>query len=501
MVGNKEVLHQETIGDSGDTSEEAPVSPWNELAKGLPKNESRPDTSPNENIEESNEDDQEGADKSSNVLASATVLERAYDDRMRAMHEAEARRDRALIAVDHFIFDGTPILDEQRRLIEREGGFDALRRQVLMENALSFGQYELLNAFDGKSRRLSNLSPREIAAVRYLAAQEGLSEIGFISTERARRNAQHEQAVDVMYRAILASPRGTRHINPDSDVPLRDYDTVSPFDSRELERRARERMYIRRNEIVIGSLSGRGRWAGETPSQMDRIGYEGWTYIVDKYGNGDPSRAERRIRDMARAVYTPSPEETRNDRQTVMRNVERIRDQDITQALERLYQTGDISDFTRSVAAMVIGSLPLPEKVSEYRLNIDRSSLTGDERRTHRFVLGQCHGEGKMVDIFQTRIREFRPDDRAFLRDLIITIAHEYYHAYQNVNKNSDSSELAIRHTINFEDYNDYHIDSPGHDHEYHTQLLEREADTYGDAVAARFLMQLDTSRFRRRIA
>lgn len=426
-------------------------------------------------------------------------------EEMKARHEAEMRHDRALMAVDALLFDGAPIPESMRELIEQEGGIDSLSEQALRENAQSFGKFELINAYDSAHGSFSGFDRRQMEAVRYLARQAGRSERGFMAAERSRRNVQRTQAVELVRQTILNTQEGRRNIPYDAILSFDDFDVMAPFDPHELERRAREQMYLANSKMVLQSLISLGNNSRLDLQLLPREAREGRRFMINKYGNGDESRAETRLEQMARDTFQPNLEQRRRDEQVVRADAERIREADIREAVAEYHRTGNVRQLWSEAERLVRESIPLSEKIRDVRVVFDETTgLKPDERgREKAYATGQYRSASKEVVIFLKKYREKsrergeRANDADYLEDIIDTIAHELYHSYQREKTKNDSTERSVKLAINWCDYKrsddtDEHGDPlPMADAMYRRQLLEREAFTYGSAVLERFRQYL----------
>ena len=501
MAQDKEGLRQgESVSDDGVSSE------WDSLSQD-PERQDAPRS--RESTKVIAEAAIQAAQKTADIDRLGGDLNRVYFEadrvafsaEMQARHEAEIRHDRALMAVDALLFDGTPIPESMRELIEQEGGIDSLSEQALRENALSFGKFELINAYDSAHGSFSGFDRRQMEAVRYLARQAGRSERGFMAAERSRRNAQRTQAVKLVRQTILSTQEGRRNIPYDAILSFDDFDVMAPFDPHELERRAREQMYLANNKMVIQSLIGLGNNPRLDSRLLPREAREGRRFIINKYGNGDENRAETRLRRMSNETYQPSLEQRRRDEQVVRADVERIREADIREAVAEYHRTGNVRQLWSEAERLVKESIPLGEKIRDVRVVFDETTdLKPDERgRGKAFTTGQYRSASKEVVVFLKKYREKsremgeRANDANYLEEIIDTIVHELYHSYQREKTKNDSTERSVKLAINWCDYKkSYDTDEHGNplpmaDAMYRRQLLEREAFTYGSAVLERF--------------
>lgn len=497
---------KEAFRRGDDFPEEGASSEWDTLGLGLERQESSENREATKKIARAAIEASRkisDSDHNSDELLSDNVGDaaRIYDAEMEARHQAEERHDHALEIVDALIFDNIPIPENMRELVASEGGVEGLRDQVRRENAMSFGKFELINAYDSNHGSFSGFSRRQMEAIRYLAEQAGQSERAFMAAERARRNTQRTRAVEMVRQTILRTPEGMRNVPYDRLLSFDDFDVMAPFDPHELERRAREQMFLSNYKPIMQNLSGRGPGANLRPEQMSREEREGRKYIINKYGAGDESRAESRIRQMASEVFEPTAERRNIDRRIVMEDVERIRERDIQQAVAEYRRTGNVRRLWDETERLVRGGIPMGEKLRDVKIVFDETTdLSPEEKGAGKpYTTGQYRSGSKEVVVFLRKYREKSkergetPNDARYLEDVIDTIAHELYHAYQRVKAESDTTEHAVRLALNWSDYqNSEAKDKNGRPKPmaydiYRRQLLEREAFIYGEGILDRF--------------
>ena len=456
-----------TFSPSEDT-----VSPWDEL----PYFSVAGDIEGATPIEEAMPVEEVASTEETSSGYDSAKREMANGDRVKEeVSEAEKLRRlrHALNIMESSYFDDLAISAEDQAFIEKMGGEDVILQEMLFDISRTYDKFQLMHIYFKDKKRLT---ARQQAAIEYWSEESGQTIEQYMDSEYTRFVGERDHAVDIVRRELIM------HGKYDYDeLSLNDASAVYDFADEELITMAEQRIYNNTRKEILPYLAGR-RVGSEDSYVPDRESKYAIKYLMKKTGL-TREQLERRMRNYADEIYTPSDAQREESDRFVEAHANRITDAELTRCINALGEPP-----LRNTTALYIAV----EQLVKRKLGLERAGvpviIKDDPNSIDDDIYGEYNTATKIITVYAGYMikekRSLAGEDDSIL-SVCDVIAHELFHAYQDSYEDKFDDKRAQMYVINDSDYISPRKNGATHD-EYRRQLQEREAWKFGGIIGQR---------------